>query len=271
MVRSLLPALSESLPLEGLYLSLNLHREAGEGDIHIYSNYVASLDGRISRFNPETCDYEVPKSLANARDWQLYQELAAQSDILITSARYFRQLSKGTAQDMLPVGNKFEELKQWRSDQGLKAQPDVAIISNSLDIPNVAFEQVQDRSIYVFTSENAPQDKRALLESQGVTVVVAGEQSVEGESLRGALIDLGFKSAYMIAGPQVHRTLIEADVLDSLFLTTGFTLMGSENSHGFCEGVLSMSHAMQLQQLYLDEKGEQMFAHYHLKGDVERS
>ncbi|HKI59726.1 MAG TPA: dihydrofolate reductase family protein [Mariprofundaceae bacterium] len=252
-------------------MNLNLHREAGEGDIHIYSNYVASLDGRISRFNPETGDFEVPNSLANARDWRLYQELAAQSDILITSARYFRQLATGTAQDMLPVGSKFEALKQWRLDQNLKAQPDVVIISNSLDIPIDAIEQLQDRSIFVFTSEHAPQGKRTLLESHGVTVVVAGERSVEGGCLRGRLIDSGFKSAYMIAGPQVHRMLIEADVLDSLFLTTRFRLMGNEKSHGFCEGELSQSSALKLNSLYLDSEGEQVFAHYHLKGEVERS
>jgi len=32
-----------------------------------------------------------------------------------------------------------------------------------------------------------------------------------------------------------------------------------------------MPHAMQLQKLYLDEMGEQMFAHYGLKREVERS
>jgi len=261
MVRSLVPALSESLPLEGLYLNLNLHREAGDGDIHIYSNYVASLDGRISRFNPETGDYEVPKSLANARDWRLYQELAAQSDLLITSARYFRQLSKGMAQDMLPIGNKFEELKQWRLDQGLKAQPDVAILSRSLDIPTEVLEQLGDRTIYVMTSASAPADKRAELESIGVTMVAAGDVDVEGRELRKALISLGLRSAYMIAGPQVHRTLIESGVLDALFLTTRFTIMGSEKSHCFCEGELSMSPA-RLQRLYLDEVGQQLFAQY---------
>jgi len=271
MVRSLLPASSESLPLEGLYLGLHLHRQAGEGGILIYSNYVASLDGRISRFNPETGDYEVPKSLANERDWRLYQELAAQSDVLITSARYFRQLSTGTAQDMLPIGSKFESLKQWRLDQGFKAQPDVVILSRSLDIPVQAIQLLNDRSIYVITSESAPADKRAMLESQGVTVISAGERSVKGARLRESLIACDFKSAYMIAGPEVHRTLIDEDALDALFLTTRFTLLGSEKSHGFCEGELSLPHRMRLQRLYLDREGEQMFAYYKMNRDLERS
>jgi len=264
MVRSLVPALSESLPLEGLYLNLNLHREAGEGDIHIYSNYVASLDGRISRLNPETGDYEVPKSLANERDWRLYQELAAQSDILITSARYFRQLATGTAQDLLPIGSGFDDLKQWRLDQGLKPQPAVAILSRSLDIPTEVFEQLGDRTIYVMTSASAPADKRVELESQGVAVMTAGDADVVGGDLRKTLIAHGFRSAYMIAGPQVHRTLIESNALDALFLTTRFTLMGSEKSHGFCEGELFQSSAMKMNSLYLDNVGEQLFACYRM-------
>ncbi len=268
MVHSLLPPSSESLPLEGLYLRLNLHREAGEGELFIYSNYVASLDGRISRLNPETGDYEVPKSLANECDWRLYQELAAQSDILITSARYFRQLSTGTAQDLLPVGSGFADLKQWRLDQGLKAQPAVAILSRSLDIPTEVFELLGERTIHVLTSAGAPAERRAELVSQGVSVVTAGDVDVEGKALRKALIDLGFRSAYMIAGPQVHRTLIEAAVLDVLFLTTRFTLMGSEKSHGFCEGALSHSSGMNLESLYLDSDGEQLFACYRMRRET---
>jgi len=266
MVRSLLPALAEPLPLEGLYLNLNLHREAGEGNIHIYSNYVASLDGRISRFNPETGDYEVPTSLANAHDWRLYQELAAQSDILITSARYFRQLSKGTAQDMLPVGSKFEELKQWRLDQGLKDQPDVAIISNSLEIPASVIDMLEGRSIHVFTSRQAPEHRRAELARLGVSVTTSGESGVEGTLLKQGLIAAGYRSGYMIAGPAVHSTLIDAGVLDRLFLTTRFTLLGSEKTHGFFEGE---SVAPKLMKLYLDEEGQQLFAQYTLKDVID--
>ena len=257
----LYPSRVEAIPLESLYLGLNLHRQAGEGDVFIYSNYVASLDGRISRFNPETGDYAVPKEIANERDWRIYQQLAAQSDILITSARYFRQLSKGNAQDMLPVGSEFEDVKRWRLEQGLKPQPDVAIISNSLDIPVQIIKMMADRSIYVVTSENSPEEKRCLLETQGVTVMMAGETMVEGSQLRKLLIASGFRSAYMIAGPAVHTTLIEAGVLDRLFLTTRLTLLGGIKTHGFFDGGESAG-SLQLVTLYLDEIGQQLFAQY---------
>jgi riboflavin biosynthesis pyrimidine reductase len=258
-------ASGDNISLTGLYLGLNLHRAAAEGEVLIYSNYIASVDGRISYYNPDTGDYEVPEFLANTRDWRLYQELAAQSDILLTSARYFRQLLKGTAQEMLPVGSRFEDLKAWRVEQGLAPQPAVAIFSRSLDVPARAIEMLKGREIYLFTSEAAPIDKKEALQAQGVKVVVAGKSGVEGDRLRDELIRYGFRSAYMIAGPEVHRTLIEAGVLDQIFLSTRFTLMGSDRSHGFCEGGLSLPHSMQLNALYLDQEGEQLFSQYVLE------
>ena len=84
--------------------------------------------------------------------------------------------------------------------------------------------------------------------------------------MRKALITLGFRSAYMIAGPAVHSTLINAGVLDRLFLTTRFTLLGSEKSHGFFEGE---SVPPELMKLYLDEEGQQLFAQYTLKDEID--
>ena len=48
-VMRLHPEPQNILALKGLYLELGLHRAAVENDILIYANYIASLDGRISR------------------------------------------------------------------------------------------------------------------------------------------------------------------------------------------------------------------------------
>jgi len=259
----LYPKPAEPSPLEGLYLNLNLHRQAGEGEMLIYSNFVASLDGRISSFDPLKGDYGVPATLANDCDWRLYQELAAQSDILITSARYFRQLSNGTAQDLLPVGDSFDDLKQWRLNQGLKPQPDIAILSNSLDIPPATLEKFCDRKLVVFTSETSPVVAREALESADIRVIPAGKERVEGRLMKRGLVELGYRSAYLIAGPAVHSTMIEDGELDRLFLTTRFTLLGSEQTHGFHDG--GAVGRMRLLSLYLDMDGAQLFAQYELE------
>jgi riboflavin biosynthesis pyrimidine reductase len=208
MLQQLYPA-HQSLPLTGTYLSLNLHQRALSNGTFIYANYISSLDGRISLFDDVQGEYVVPKSIANARDWRLYQELAGQSDVMLTSARYFRQLAKGKAQDLLPVGSNpdYDDIRLWREEQGLKVQPDVVVLSNSLEIPLAALAKLSDRKVIVLTGNKANKEKIDILEQAGAQVLQA-EDEVNGHFVRESLMKLGYQSAYMIAGPKVHQTLV---------------------------------------------------------------
>ncbi len=267
-VLRLYPAPQQQTALQGLYLNLNLHRQAAEDDVLIYSNYITSLDGRISVPEAESGEYIVPESIANKRDWRLYQELAAQSDVVLTSARYFRQLIKGKAQDFLPVGSspEYADLFEWRRGQGLNRQPDVMVLSNSLDVPVQALEKMQDRCVTILTSQQADRRKLELLQSCGVTVCVAGRKVVEGLALRQLLIEKGYRSAYMIAGPQVHRTLLADHVLDRMFLSTYCSLLGGNAFHTIVEGDIGNAAQLELRSLYLDQMASsaQLFADYVL-------
>ena len=78
--------------LQGLYLD-QIAARGDSNDTFIYSNFISSLDGRIALPGAGRSSHEVPPAIANSRDWRLFQELAAQADLLITSARYFRQVS----------------------------------------------------------------------------------------------------------------------------------------------------------------------------------
>jgi len=269
-VLRLYPLPAGQTSLEGLYLGLNLHRQAADDDVLIYSNYIASMDGRISLRDTNTGQFIVPETIANKRDWRLYQELAAQAGVMITSARYFRQLAKGEAQDLLPVGQApdYADLLDWRHAQGLDSQPAVAIVSNSLDIPAAALDVVYGRDIYVFTTEQADSKWEMALKRHGAHVIHAGgSEGVNGGTLRRQLAGLGFSSAYMIAGPQVHGTLIRAGALDRLFLTTHHTLLGGGAFHTILQGELAAPAQLELKSLYLDAEPEnqQMFAQYSLR------
>lgn len=267
-ILQLYPVTQQQRALNGLYLELNLCEQAAAGDVLIYSNYIASVDGRISVRDDDSAEFVVPKAIANKRDWRLYQELAAQSDVMLTSARYFRQLAQGKAQDLLPVGSapEYMDLKEWRQLHGLKDQPDVVVVSNSLDIPAAALEEVQDRRVIICTGEQADDAQLGRMESMGLTVLIAGRERVEGKKLRQLLIDQGFRSAYMIAGPEVHRTLIADGVLDYLFLTTQLSLLGHDAFHTILSGQLDQPADLHLQRLYLDqiESSRQLFAQFAL-------
>ncbi len=273
-VQCLFPPSSHTKPLQGLYLDCCLHQQAAIGEVFIYSNYIASLDGRIALRDSQTGEFSVPASIGNKRDWRLYQELAAQADIMITSARYFRQLDKGCAQDLLPVGQEpdYADLARWRSEQGLKPQPDVVIISASLDIPLAAVKSLQNRRVWVLTVQGADASRRKQLEDVGVGVVqIALEQEnagkVQGKAVQCFLIEHGYRSAYMIAGPAIHYTLLADGVLNRLFLTTHFSLLGQHDFHTILQGDMAPVMA-ELRALYLDYGGKQMFAQYDIKGST---
>ncbi len=278
MISVMLAGMNDILPLypigtaprgiAGLYLELELHRQADPNDLLIYANYVASVDGRISLQLPETGQFVVPDSIANKRDWRLYQELAAQSDLMLTSARYFRQLADGCAQDLLPVGSEaaYADLHRWRLQQGLPAQPDVAVISRSLDIPLTALDALAGRRVIVCSCAGCDEQKAARLESMGLELIIAGDDRVDGVALKQALIGRGYRSAYMIAGPEIHRTLIADGVLDMLFLTTRLNLLGHDSFHTILSGALDAPQELELVRLFLDQHAPsyQLFAQYRL-------
>ena len=98
----LYPQPSREAPLQGLYLDHDLRRHAeGLGRPFVYSNFVTSLDGRIAVPGPTGSGLIVPKQIANPRDWRLFQELAVQADLIISSGRYLRDYAEGHAEEIL--------------------------------------------------------------------------------------------------------------------------------------------------------------------------
>ncbi len=265
-VQQLLPQCTKIETLNGLYLGLMLHQQAEVGQVLIYSNYIASLDGRIALQDERTGICAVPECIANARDWRLYQELAAQADVMLTSARYFRQLAQGCAQDLLPVGSgaEFQDLKVWRQQQGLQAQPDVVIVSASLDIPLSSLTRFSDRKLWVMTVAQADKQRLQALQQAGIGVLLAGDTQVDGVLMQQHLIRLKYRSAYMIAGPQLHATLLRASVLNRMFLTTHMTLLGQNAMHTILQGAMP-AQSCSLASLYWDEHGKQLFGQYHIQ------
>ncbi len=135
-VTRLLPGPVEDVPLNGLYLGEALHKRRAPGRTLIYSNFVTSLDGRISVGSDDGGRIKgVPTELANARDWRLYQELAIQADVIITTGRYVRDRAKGEAGPILTIEDDptLRDLIGWRDRNALVPLPAIAVVSRSLD------------------------------------------------------------------------------------------------------------------------------------------
>jgi riboflavin biosynthesis pyrimidine reductase len=249
-VTRLFPARQQDLALEGLYLEHDLYSKGNPGKPFVYSNFITSLDGRIAIADEAHTTHVVPAASANSRDWRLYQELAGQADLLVTSGRYFRQSLLGEAQDELPLGSSqaFDDIREWRAARGLSPQPDIAIMSSSLNIPLAALEPYRARRIYVVTGEEADPGRLAALRDNGITVIRAGSGiKVSGRRMIDKLAQHDYRSIYAIAGPAVFHTLLESDVVDRLYLTITQQILGGNSYDTLSRGnTLQPARGMQL-------------------------
>lgn len=266
----LFPAPLEVVALKGLYLNQRLQKLGTSSQPFVYTNFIASLDGRISLEHPERKTHVVPSATANPRDWRLFQELAAQADVLITSGRYIRQLAQNVAQDILPISGKpdYADLIEWRQTQGLAPQPAIVIVSASLNIPIPETLLNSDRTIYVATGSEANPSRVQAIEAKGIQVIFAGSGlRVQGHQLITALGQKGLTTIYMIAGPEVLNTLVADEMLNRLYLTQSLRILGGESFDTLLKGErLDPPADFNLHSLYYDtvagKKANQIFAIY---------
>lgn len=256
-ILELYPASGARHRLRGLYL--NQMPPAGSSQVtpFIYSNFVSSLDGRIALPGPGRNSHQVPPAIANSRDWRLFQELAAQADLLITSGRYFRQTAAQEAQAELPVGQaaEFEDLREWRIGNGLAPQPDIAVFSASLDIPLSSIREYRDRRLYVITGAEADAAglRRLSTRSHAEIITCGTEGHVDASLLRAELAARGYRNVYAIAGPAVLHTLVQGNALDRLYHTTAHCLLGGTRFDTFVRGSeLDPARSMPLRAMYFD-------------------
>lgn len=268
-VIQLYPLPSQERPLKGLYLAHRLRERATTaGRAYIYSNFVTSLDGRIAIPHPSRPGMMVPQATANERDWRLFQELAAQADLIISSGRYLRDWADGRAQEILQVDDpRFADLRAWRKEQGLAPQPDIAIISRSMrfPIPDVLTEG--GRQVVVFTTADADPERVQAVKKQLSQVIVAGETSVKGNRLAEEMSALGYQCVYAAAGPKIHHLLLTDRVLDRLYLTYASRLLGGDPFSSVVQGpLLEPAVDMTLGALYFDRHAPdglgQLFTQY---------
>jgi riboflavin biosynthesis pyrimidine reductase len=257
-VVELYPAPGERHPLEGLYLAHDVRAQArSDGAPFVYANFVASLDGRIAVPHPNRPGLTVPGATANDRDWRLFQELAAQADVIISSGRYLRDRAEGRAQEILEVDDpRYADLRAWRADRGLPPLPDIAVVSRSLRFPIPDALTAGGRRAVFYTTDDAPPDRVREIEARAGQVVVAGDAGVQGDRMTRHMAGLGYRAAYSAAGPQILRLLAADGALDRLYLTLAHRLLGGESFATIVDGpAFDPAVGMTLHSAYHDPTG----------------
>lgn len=254
-LKQLYPVPVREVPLEGAYLAHDLRgRAQAAGQPFVYGNFVVSLDGRIAVPRDEGEDLKVPEATANDRDWRLFQELAAQADLIISSGRYLREWAEGKAQEILQVDDpRYADLRDWREGHGLAPLPDIAIVSRSMRFPIPDVLTAGGRKVVVFTGADPDPERVEEIEARAGRVIVAGESGVRGEEMVARASELGYGAIYSAAGPKILHLLLEGGVLDRLYLTLAPRLLGGEPFAAVVDGALFRDPiSARLHRLYLD-------------------
>jgi riboflavin biosynthesis pyrimidine reductase len=268
----LYPGPGDKVPLNGLYLHSGLRESAGAGPL-VYTNFIASIDGRIALARADG-HLQAPKAITNPRDWRLFQELAALSDVLITSASQMRDIAHGKirdkAQDGLPLSHEpaYQDLVAFRQERGLSPQPAVAIVSASLDIPLSSLPSPAQREVVIITGARSDLQRQRALSKAGYRLITVGDsERVDGAQLVAALVALNYKIMYSIGGPQLCHTLLASNQLHSLYVTSAHRLLGGTDFDTLMWGpAFATPRDLELRSLYLDpaalDGAGQCFAHY---------
>ncbi len=245
-------------PLEGLYLGQIAPGRADEPPREggfVYTNFITSLDGRISQPQPDSGLRAVPPALANPRDWRLYAELAAQADVLLTTGAHLRAVAAGRHGNLLTLSDEAHaDILAWRHDQGWPTHIPCAAVSGTLDLPAARLCTQHPGPLLIITGEAASAQRAKILNQAGIEVVRAGSGSrLTGRSIFDALMGQGFRRIYCIGGPRLLHALLEDDVVDRIYLTLAQVILGGDRYDTLTQGPrLAPPRGFDLRELHFD-------------------
>ena len=153
----LYPRPSEKIELKNLYLYKHGWYSSRTTHARVAANFLSSLDGRIAISSDEQTKAQLPKHLTSSEDFRLFLELHAQADCLITHGGYMRSLDENSLGNILQLPNnkEYEDLVNWRTLQGLSANPALVIASASLDFPIHPSLKENNQQVYIATGQQA--------------------------------------------------------------------------------------------------------------------
>jgi riboflavin biosynthesis pyrimidine reductase len=248
----LYPQPGEKCAIKGLYLDHQVQKLGSAESPFVYANFLSSLDGRIALEDTSQNKTFIPKHLTTASDFRLFSELHAQADCLITHGGYLRALAEGRLGNILQVRDK--DLAGWRRDNNLSDQPAVIIASASLNFPMHNSLAEHGQTVYIATGRNADPGRIRYWHDLGYPILISGhDRMVHGAPLIHELHGLGYKSIYLIAGPQMLDTVIREKQLSRLYLTITHQLIGGTDFHTLLTGsMLGAEGNLRLMSMYYD-------------------
>ncbi|RFA09433.1 hypothetical protein B7R54_09460 [Subtercola boreus] len=232
---------------------LALYAPASRAERHVRANFVSSIDGSATASG-------LSGALGGPADKRVFDLLRQLSDVVLVGAGTVRSEGYG-AMRLAP------DAADWRSRNGLPEHPVFAIVSGRLDLDpsSDVFAKAPVRPLVLTVSSApadkraAPADKRAAL-AEVADVVDCGASTVEVGPLLAALEARGLLQVHCEGGPSLLGSLIAADALDALCLTTSPALEGGDGPRIVHAGEPVPLRAMTLDHLLLS--GSMLLSQY---------
>ena len=217
----------------GLALPPELRRVYG-GDLALperclYANFVQTIDGVVAI--PSIPDSNRIVSGGSDADRFVMGLLRAAADVVLIGSGTLRASARGRWRPDTVFPAAAEAYAELRRELGLEPQARVAILTASGSIPSD--RAVLEDAPLVLTT-NAGAERMAGTLPAGVEVVeLPGDAEVDILSAVELLRERGHRRILSEAGPHVFGSLVEARIVDELFLTVSPLLAGRPPSGSF--------------------------------------
>ena len=229
----------------------------------LYANFVATVDGVVAI--PSLPGSNRLISGGSEADRFVMGALRAAADLVLIGSGTLRASPRGRwrPESVYPPGE--EHFAALRRELGNDASPRVAILTASGSIPND--HPVLGDGALVLTTEPGAARLSGRLPDEAEIAVLPGKEQVDVRAAVALLRRRGHRRIVSEAGPHVFGSLLEADLIDELFLTVSPLIAGrgSTVSYGLVEGAaLLPGRAAEARLRSVRLHGSHLFLHYAL-------
>jgi 2,5-diamino-6-(ribosylamino)-4(3H)-pyrimidinone 5'-phosphate reductase len=250
-VRRLVPTgLTTSVDLDDVYRDLEIP-SGGDGRPYVVTNMVATVDGKSALSG-------MAAGIGSPTDATLMRQIRAAVDAVMHGA--------GTLRAEIVDPRVDSERSRQRVLRGLPPQPLAVAVSGSLDLePASRFLVNGPSGTVILTSATAPQERRAWLARYATLLVDPGPDVDLVAALRRLHDEHGVRRLLSEGGPTLNQRLLDAGLIDELFLTIAPKLAGGRGRTTIDDQAPTVQIRARLDLVSVYEHEGELFARYRAR------
>jgi riboflavin biosynthesis pyrimidine reductase len=230
----------------------------------LYANFVATLDGVVAIPTMRGSNEFIAGD--SDADRFLMGLLRAFADVVLIASGVLRASPRGTWRPDKIFPPAAAAYSQLRHELRVPAAPEVAVVTGSGSI-DPGHPLLESGALVLTSAAGADRLKGRLPDASSI-VVLGTADTIAPELIVGALHDCGHRRILAEAGPHTFGALLEAAVVDELFLTTSPLLVGDTGPGSrlrLVEAADLVGAGMHARLVSLRRHGSHLFHRYELR------